>query len=753
MKAFLVVLFCLFINSVDARSIHGAANVLPTTTQGNPFVTITNGTIAGSIADSRTGDGSTFRTPFFVQVSASGITATGTSAPYEDLGYSWNFGEGCGDSFTRPTDGVTVCSGTDQTGPEAAYVYRTAGTKTVTLTVTGSNGTCAATGICNTVTPYVVTKSWTVNAFPTAAEQWADCSFAGTASGTLANPWKTVAQINTALLANNVLMHVNRGTSCTGSTALTLGGTNAVTGIRVDAYGTGANPIFNINSGTASALNITSNNGSSTDTSVHDVVFSNIDFSKSPGSSPGGNGAITVGTAGNATATLTNIYWDNSTVTMTYDGASSYAQIFLLPTPPAVVSPNLANNFGLWNVTVTSPTNTTTLAIGVDGSAQNWHFFVGGSVTGAGENTAADHHIYDDIKTHGYYAWVTCGPTGTGGGKRNFCFNGNWDGNSADATDHQIAQYRTYLSNSCQYTSNCIDLGSRGNNFPSATFVGSTSGTTLTVTSYTSGFVPLGPYDASIGYSIGDITGNLAIGTKITGSSTVNPTFCSPNCTGAGSTGTYAINTSQNVASETMQLLDSTVQFQYIVMQGNALNGMTGQEQMPNGLSLTWRDNRMFNTSAMTTGSFYQPQTIGQVQGYTQSTNLLSRGYRNKVYMASGAASGGIIYFDGPAGTWTKAQTWGYNSFVDARASSEMTELSWSDHLSAGSTFEFNTYCSTAGDTTAWKDTGVSTKTFANWQAAGTSPNRWDLSGANLANPCTALGWTLPVTQWSHMGP
>src|SRR5438132_2911057 len=63
---------------------------------GNPNVTITSINTTGGIVSSRDADAGNFQTPFFIQVSASAITAVGTSTPYEDLSYSWDFGDPTG---------------------------------------------------------------------------------------------------------------------------------------------------------------------------------------------------------------------------------------------------------------------------------------------------------------------------------------------------------------------------------------------------------------------------------------------------------------------------------------------------------------------------------------------------------------------------------------------------------------------------------------------------------------------------------
>lgn len=84
-----------------------------------------------------------------------------------------------------------------------------------------------------------------------------------------------------------------------------------------------------------------------------------------------------------------------------------------------------------------------------------------------------------------------------------------------------------------------------------SSFTGSIAGTTLTVTA-----APTGSgcsFGVGVPISNASITiSTFATPTIITGNSTTNANLCSPNCTGAGGTGTYAINQSQSVGSGTM---------------------------------------------------------------------------------------------------------------------------------------------------------------------------------------------------------
>lgn len=629
---------------------------------GSPNVTISAISTSGGIVTSRDSDGSTYQVPFFIQVSSSAITATGTSAPYEDLSYHWDFGDPSGvETFVRPTDGATVNADNGQNSPEAAYVYRTAGTYIITLTVSGCAGAVNSSGICGSLITTTVTKSVTVNTFG-GADQYADQNgVASGQTGTLAHPWTTIAQINTALASGNVAMHVKRGSHWTGTAGILINSGVNVSNVRIDANfpgGVGANPVIEINSGMGNTPLQISNGGSSSPSNVKDVVLTNIDFKNSGSDNSGGAGVATV-SLGNTSgsAVIQNVYFDSCNFNDTFDANSG-----VVPTVFGVAgtndAPYLTSNIGWWNNSITNPAASTTIGIGLLGGAVNWNFFVGGSVSGGGTSNTFDHHIYPDVKNHSLYKWIAFGATGTGSHQRSFSINGNWDGpRSVPGT--QSAQYHNYSENSFQFTSFGFDLGNAQNNID-------------------------------------------------------------PN--------------------------DDLVQFQYVVVDGNAFNG-TGGSLFACGLSVTIRDNRWWGSVGR--GDWYAPVGTGQVASVAQTTHLLGKLYRNKLYAPAAAPSGFVFQFNNNG--WTSPQVITYNMIVDARATGQIVQAVSADWLASGSVIDFNIYSETASYTTPWNN-GAIVRTFGQWQAIGTSPNRWDASGTNLV-AATPNGWTLPVTQWSNMGP
>ena len=93
---------------------------------------------------------------------------------------------------------------------------------------------------------------------------------------------------------------------------------------------------------------------------------------------------------------------------------------------------------------------------------------------------------------------------------------------------------------------------------PSATFTGSISGTTLTVTNVTSG--------------------SLSVNATVIGSGVANGTFITGTLTGSGYAGTYTINNAQTVASTTMTITGDTGRLLY---HENGVDDVSGLTPLP----------------------------------------------------------------------------------------------------------------------------------------------------------------------------
>lgn len=740
----------------QARVFRGVASAQPPAGvdngfNGNPFAIISS--ISGAMTSSRDDDLTHCYEPCFIQVSSKGTTAGGTSRPYEDLACSYNFGDASGtETFTRPTDGATVNANSDQTQCEAAYVYRTPGTYNITLTLKGSTGTCNSSGRC-AVIQSTVQKQVVVLAFVASAEYYYDSNASCPCTGTQAQPFNSASDFatgNTLLNSgNNIALNVKRNSDFTIVQGWELWPAADRARIRIKAYGTGTDPILRTDgSSTRLHLSLGGGNGSGGPINVSDIVVSGFKLLNQGFA----GGIVSIGNRRNSEAAggnTTHVYLDNvwmeattsaATGVLAAGGAGGGLDTSLLEE---------GNKFGCWKCTIKNPTTTSAAAIGHVGSAAMWDFTVGNYFEGAGTSRLFDHHFYPDTRENFLVLWTTFGPTGTGTLTRSFGVNGNWDGRTWDYTDHQIAGYYVIAENTFTGTlqggtDHTIDLGNRTNNTFIVSLTGSISGTTLNVTSVSSGIVSP-PTSSRLSGTVlinTEAGGTLINETKVIGSSTVNSGLCSPACTGNGGTGTYAVDTSQTVASQAMYGADSTVRFQNVVIAANLEKGFENTSMLWGvGQYVTIRDGKVMQG----TGEWFRP-AIDQIPLYTLYTTANYSIYRMKIWMGSGANSCIICFNTGK--TWTVPSTVGYNVIADARTSPKFEEFIWADFLSSGAKWDFNTWSAPNGSN-PWYD-GATAKTFANWQAAGASPTRW---GANDTNLGTSVppGWSNPPTTWAQM--
>lgn len=430
---------------------------------GNPNVTISAINTAGGIACSRAVSPSTAGAiPCFIQASAKNITATGTSRPYEDLSYVWNFGDPLGvETFTNPVTNGSVNANTGQTGPEAAYVYRSAGTYTVTLTIVGQNGL----GFTSTS----VTQQIIVGAFSPATTFYCDSASAGTNSGTQANPFTSMSSLNTALSSATTPVQVflaqgsNFGGASGAATGMVL--PNGKSNIHVTSYvgagGAGLNPIITVN-GATSAVNLgTPTGGGNRD----DIIVSNLTLTNAAGFSS----TQLIGVVyGNGPLNYTNVYVDNCTLTDTVapSGFCNYSVSTNGTTP-------VSTGWGVWNCTSSSPQSGGLNSHGIflsGGPSTAWWFVMGGSITGGANPASANvllHHIYPNCRYNSLYRWINFGAGGAGANQRNYCINTNWDNTNAGGDNSgtlQDTQYYLISDNMMTGTLRAHDLGNANNN-------------------------------------------------------------------------------------------------------------------------------------------------------------------------------------------------------------------------------------------------------------------------------------------------
>lgn len=389
-------------------------NVSAVIFQGNPNVTISAINATGGITLSR----SSGQIPAFVQVSANAITATGTSAPYEDLQYNWDFGDPTGtETFTNPYTGLTENANNAQTGPEASYVYRNvgAGFYTIKLTITGMNG---STPVSTTTTTTFSTSAFT----PTTA-MWFD-SVGGSDSNNGTSP-ATPKQTSTAILAavsaisNNTQINLKCGSSWSSATGINIG-SKTLSHLRFQSYGSGAAPIFTV-TGSTGAFE-TDNGGASSPHAQTDTVVSGISFQTASGYTGASGRLVGVNAAGNTSAVIDNLYFDNCIISQNLATTSSTNNVVDIATDPGF--PDTLNAIGLWNCAVSGPSGTSSnTRQGTFFNMRQFAFVVGCTYSGNGTSTTLDHHIYPLLQNHALFRYNTFNAA-TG---KNFALNCDWN--------------------------------------------------------------------------------------------------------------------------------------------------------------------------------------------------------------------------------------------------------------------------------------------------------------------------------------
>jgi PKD repeat protein len=342
------------------------AAMLLQTTDANPYVTVSAIDTSGGIVASRTSG----QTPMFLQVSASNITATGTDRPFEDLTYSWDFGDELSEPILHPITGEVVDAGTQQTGPEAAYVYRQPGTYTITLTVSGS-------GITETVTQTV-----TVTQHVPSQTIYYD-SVNGDNANDGSTPETAMRSFGGAVIAPNVVYSFARG------------GTYSLphipawrNGWRWMAHGQGEQPVLQCNGFDGFYINASN---------VHDMVFSDVHLKQ------GNASHIVFINAGEGE--VSNVYWDRCTVTANPDRTVDSSIAFHLY--------RRVVGFGLWQTKIDMGDQFTSGEY--LGSFQgDWRFMLGvemangvGDAVRKGRQTT--HNYYSGDEDHQLLRWCALG--------------------------------------------------------------------------------------------------------------------------------------------------------------------------------------------------------------------------------------------------------------------------------------------------------------------------------------------------------
>jgi hypothetical protein len=416
----LLFLFCVFSWSTSAQNFVA----IPATFYGDPFAVLTG--ISGSIAMSRASG----NLPAFVHVSASGITAAeGTiynglgSAlaaqpalrPYERFEYIWNFGDLNGtESFTQPVTHAIVNANNAQIGPEAAYVYRVAGTYTITLQVIGLGAFGSNPVLLNTFTTTFTASN------PGNTSYYYDSNAADGGNGTQGAPWNALCNttpITSACVLNtsnvNIYLACGSNFSADHVAVLSLNKSGGLSGVRINQWSNGVTcnnsnsasatnkPILEVTysgqqpAGGLGALNLLNNNGKS------DIVVSNLHLIVQNGNTTGG--VIPLNLARGEGNAQNDIYFDNLVADQqsTVGGvASIYGGDNTAETSIQNDARSLFSDSCVWggNYLISNSGNTTPSADIAFGAVQ-WQCFVGVTMSDYGSSSSTFNHVMNPETT------------------------------------------------------------------------------------------------------------------------------------------------------------------------------------------------------------------------------------------------------------------------------------------------------------------------------------------------------------------
>ena len=181
--------------------------------------------------------------PLCVHFDATGSTDADTTRPFHDLLYRWNFGNPGAGAWAR---GANTSWPKDLArGPVAAHCYETAGTYTARLQVcdeTTCNSTSTTITVSNPDTTFSGTNTVCIgNSLPTAGA-------GGCPSGASVMASSDFTTARTTHVATGKRLLFKRGDTFSATTTYNAG---SATGVQINAYGTGADPIVNFDIATS----------------------------------------------------------------------------------------------------------------------------------------------------------------------------------------------------------------------------------------------------------------------------------------------------------------------------------------------------------------------------------------------------------------------------------------------------------------------------------------------------------------------
>ncbi|MFT4511854.1 MAG: hypothetical protein ACI91B_000537 [Planctomycetota bacterium] len=381
--------------------------------------------------------------PCVVQATAAASSATwinpDTSAseplpnPYDQLHYTWNFGEGLGtQAITNPVTGLMMDADVHQTGPQATFIYRTPGTYTITLTASIKNLTGAVTEVNTQVVVTVSDFGGQTQYFDPVA---GDDANNGLAASTPKRSWNAYSSWATG--GDNRRALLKRGTTMVQTGDFR----NEHSHTRVEPYGTGADPIIQVEAAPSFSGYMVSVWAADF---LEDQLYRGIRFMGM------GEALNIVHAYGVADPSSQDVVFMDCT----------FENHLPLGDDLMVITGNHHSRFTSWNCHFRhNDSGDQGMYVSLAGSTAPAEFLsvVGGSFTGGDGNSILDHHIYaTGWRRYDLMRWIDFGQAIN----KNFCLNMN-----ATSSNHNTDYI---LIDGCNVTgtNNGIDA-SNGSNNPS----------------------------------------------------------------------------------------------------------------------------------------------------------------------------------------------------------------------------------------------------------------------------------------------
>ena len=318
--------------------------------------------------------------PFHVYVSSSDTTANDVEFPYDQLKYSWDFGDTISEgSFVHPVTLDTVEANTDQSGPEASFVYRNPGTYTITLTAKYSDGTDT---FVNETTKTVTVSDWSGETRYLDPDSGNDSNLGTTTD----DAWLTWSAMGTWLSGGDYRKGlIKRGSEVSVVEMFYFENSH----VRLGAYGEGAQPILIADAKIGSFIRL------ATDETIEDHVYSDIRLD--------GNG-------GNASSLIYSRIFEPDAemravafLDMTFvndDSAENItSNMITIQNPPD----GFIDDVLVWNSTFIRNHSTKN---GIYAEMQGHFAVVGSTFSGGDGNNIKDHPIYPATVNHAHYRWI-----------------------------------------------------------------------------------------------------------------------------------------------------------------------------------------------------------------------------------------------------------------------------------------------------------------------------------------------------------